>query len=423
MTPLPDKLKSHFLQALLFLLLYLNSRAWFTNTQFVQIPYAQEWFLGLLLAYFLFAVVPRVLWKGSIRYVELALIGLVMLITASSALAAHAYYGQPISFGLIEERRTLSYLVFFPLYDALKAGIVNVAWLLKSVFAIAVLCFVNATAYYSLVATDLGMRQAALDAFQQSESIFRADRTQIGTFYVMLALLYALWRWVENPRQWLWGIAITAFGFHLLIFEQTRQVVFAVVLASLWIIKKRKVLVLRFGAIAAVAAGTAVVVAGDYVAYLYEKYTFLFGVASNLRINLRAQTLASIFGENIWIPHGALSAMWDDGFKRFYGENFYLSDVGIFGTVFRFGVPAAIALAAGYYVYLWQKARHARKTLEVRVFKSFLFTLVILNFFIPIIETAGSEIGLALAVLSHEQLAKDDHPATGTVPLLRRGIS
>ncbi|MEY8213288.1 MAG: hypothetical protein RPR97_02265, partial [Colwellia sp.] len=53
-----------------------------------------------------------------------------------------------------------------------------------------------------------------------------------------------------------------------------------------------------------------------------------------------------------FMPLGALSEMWGGGFHRIYGENFYLADVGIFGTLYRYGLVGLILqiLGAGYII-------------------------------------------------------------------------
>jgi uncharacterized membrane protein YhhN len=43
--------------------------------------------------------------------------------------------------------------------------------------------------------------------------------------------------------------------------------------------------------------------------------------------------------------------MWQDGFIPYFGEHFFLSDVGIFGTLFRFGFLTFLLVPLTLYVY------------------------------------------------------------------------
>jgi hypothetical protein len=36
--------------------------------------------------------------------------------------------------------------------------------------------------------------------------------------------------------------------------------------------------------------------------------------------------------------HGSLSPMWQEGFQRVVGESFFLADIGIIGTSYRYGL-------------------------------------------------------------------------------------
>ena len=84
-----------------------------------------------------------------------------------------------------------------------------------------------------------------------------------------------------------------------------------------------------------------------------EFYTSNFeqGVEDNVRPN----TIAAIFNhlELVkWLPSGSLSLMWQDGFIPYFGEHFFLSDVGIIGTFFRFGLLSFILIPLTLYMYL-----------------------------------------------------------------------
>jgi hypothetical protein len=52
-----------------------------------------------------------------------------------------------------------------------------------------------------------------------------------------------------------------------------------------------------------------------------------------------------------WLPSGSLSLMWRDGFIPYFGEHFFLSDVGIVGTLFRFGFLTFLIIPLTLLVY------------------------------------------------------------------------
>src|SRR6185369_15866487 len=84
---LPKLFKS-FLRILLFVLLYLDSRAWFTKSNFVEIPGGQEAFLAALVVFFGVMVFPKVVLKLSFEATGLfilSVIAFVMLVSAGGA--------------------------------------------------------------------------------------------------------------------------------------------------------------------------------------------------------------------------------------------------------------------------------------------------------------------------------------------------
>ena len=51
--------------------------------------------------------------------------------------------------------------------------------------------------------------------------------------------------------------------------------------------------------------------------------------------------------------------MWNNGFIPYFGEYFFLSDVGVFGTLFRFGFLAFIIIPVSLFLYYrWAKMLH-----------------------------------------------------------------
>ncbi len=71
---------------------------------------------------------------------------------------------------------------------------------------------------------------------------------------------------------------------------------------------------------------------------------------------VRPHTIASVFSHLSlvnWLPSGSLSLMWQDGFIPYFGEHFFLSDIGIIGTLFRFGFLTFLLVPLTLFVYRW----------------------------------------------------------------------
>lgn len=97
--------------------------------------------------------------------------------------------------------------------------------------------------------------------------------------------------------------------------------------------------------------------------------------------------------------------MWDGGFERFYGPNFFLSDVGAFGTVFRYGLLGIILIFL-FYAFCFKTAFRAPSTIEVRAGRLYLLMLIPLNVFIPVIEFLGSTTVIPIAIFLWETAAQ-----------------
>ena len=97
------------LQLLLFVLLYIDSRAWFTKGNFVDPTGGQEAFLAILVLFFLFAVLPKVLLKQKIDVNGLFVLVVIAFVLLVSPIGAWLTYGQPIYAGM--HRRASSALL------------------------------------------------------------------------------------------------------------------------------------------------------------------------------------------------------------------------------------------------------------------------------------------------------------------------
>ncbi|MFC6478930.1 hypothetical protein ACFQDN_23790 [Pseudomonas asuensis] len=81
---------------------------------------------------------------------------------------------------------------------------------------------------------------------------------------------------------------------------------------------------------------------------------YMQSVESGPTDNVRENTIAAIMNhlhQYNWVPSGSLSLMWNDGFKRFFSNYFFLSDVGVMGTLFRFGFLTFAIIPIGLFIH------------------------------------------------------------------------
>ena len=382
------------MRLLLFLLLYVDSRAWFTKDNFVDLTGGQEVFLAILVLFFLFAVLPSVLLKQKIDVQGLFVLIVIAFVLLVSPIGAWLTYGQPVYAGMIEERRVLSFLIFFPVFLAIRSGLVTSRTVLNYVTVSAVLCLLNAAAYYSTA--------SAVEVAQSftSEAEARADRAPIGTGFVLIGTCYVLSRYVEKPKL-RWALLWLAFVIDVFAFDQGRQTIIAVGIASALLMWGQGRALKHAAITCMVGLAVALPFTWRTVLEMWEKYVFLFTLLSHAQ-NLRVDTIHSVLSSNLLVPHGALWAQWDGGFANIFGPNFFLSDIGVFGELFRYGAVLLCILLLGFYGYIYNLIRSLQWNVITRACTAFILITMIIHVFQPVVEHGGFDVGIILAVLANE---------------------
>ncbi|HWE84005.1 MAG TPA: hypothetical protein VG267_03620 [Terracidiphilus sp.] len=354
-----------------------------------------EAFLLLLVLFFLVAVLPKALLRMKLEangMFVLAVIGFVLLVPATGAFLT---YGQPIWAGMIEERRAFGYLIFFPVMLAIRSRLVSPRTVLNYVTGAAVLCVINAVLYYLTV--------SSLQAVESltSETNARADRTPIGTGFILIAVCYSLSRYIETPKL-RWALLWAMFIFDVVALEQGRQTILAVAVATVGLLwgKGKAFKRLVFTCLCAFAAVLPFIWAS--VVRVWQKYVFLFELLSHAQ-NLRVDTLHTVLSRNLLVPHGALWAQWNEGFSRYFGVNFFLSDIGVFGELFCYGAVLLVILLVSYYGYIFWQIRAAEWNTLTRACAATIVILIVLHAFQPVIEQGGFDVAVILAVLTSQK--------------------
>ncbi|WP_312841816.1 hypothetical protein [Stutzerimonas nitrititolerans] len=263
------------------------------------------------------------------------------------AVFAYFTYGQPIVYGLIEERRILFCLGFVPLLLLSKR--------------VSTLQFERALIYAALVAAFLSwcFKFGVIpDLRDEVRSDDRPDRSSIGPFLICFGYFYCIQIWSKGKspindakRNRNLYLVIAALLLVTLVFAtQTRQLIVLCLAFTLFCLRAKAV----------IWAASLCVLLSPF--YLYPSLLEMLGLniefydnaLDGIEDGVRSTTVSMIFDHlNLvnWLPSGSLSLMWQDGFIPYFGEHFFLSDVGIIGTLFRFGFLTFLIVPLSLLVY------------------------------------------------------------------------
>ncbi|WP_312713337.1 hypothetical protein [Stutzerimonas nitrititolerans] len=263
------------------------------------------------------------------------------------AVFAYFTYGQPIVYGLIEERRILFCLGFVPLLLLSKR--------------MSTLQFERALIYAALVAAFLSwcFKFGVIpDLRDEVRSDDRPDRSSIGPFLICFGYFYCIQIWSKGKspindakRNRNLYLVIAALLLLTLVFAtQTRQLIVLCLAFTLFCLRAKAV----------IWAASLCVLLSPF--YLYPSLLEMLGLniefydnaLDGIEDGVRSTTVSMIFDHlNLvnWLPSGSLSLMWQDGFIPYFGEHFFLSDVGIIGTLFRFGFLTFLIVPLSLLVY------------------------------------------------------------------------
>jgi len=387
--------KSFFLKAILFVLIYLNSGALWSNTQLFNIEYLQEIYLSLLVFWSGLYLADKMNLSKKMTSGEAFILILVLFLIVTPAIFSYLNFGQPIYYGFIEERRALSYLIFFPLYQSLSNRTISPIWVINSVLVVCVINGINSIWYFMDIKS-----QYVIDTINTMNA--RYDRTIIGSYYMLFAYIYLYWNWLKMGRYINLPFILLIIVYFIL-FVQTKQIL-AVVLGLTFILillhLKRSVWLIC----AALISFEAIYLIVDIGIY-YEKYDVIIYATLSNEATIRSATASSIIqdlSDNLFIfGKGSLSALWNGGFHPIFGDNFFLSDVGILGTYYRFGV-LALPLSIFYYSFFMKSyfdlGNLRADSIPIAAI-SFVICSMFLNILTPVIEYNGFYMAICLALL------------------------
>ncbi len=282
--------------------------------------------------------------RGTLTKLDLYFFITPFLLMGLSALFAWANYGQPIVLGIGEERRSLSFLMWF-LYDPIRRSF-------KLDFAAQCRAFVWCAAVYLVLGLLVQvLAPGSLLARDIPDLDVRKLRiTSPGECFSFCFLLGVTWFAISGSRAYAIAASVGLAG--LLLIAQTRQITIIVLLFAITgLMFLRPVQILKFGAAGAIA-GTAILMAFnlDPITPLVELIA-PNAVELDLSQNPRGATIEitmNLLMDNLLVGLGNVSVLHDGGlFQRLYGKHFWVNDVGPIGEIFRLGfLWFAFAMAA-----------------------------------------------------------------------------
>lgn len=301
----------------------------------------------------------------------LVMVGLLFLIPP---FFAYLKFHQPVSFGFLEERRTLLDLSYFLVMVSIGSrrgyGEADLEAILKYLFYLTLAWSVaNAFAW---IPRNTGF-SFSVHAEQFAKDFVSADE-RYETRFMEAGFLVPLYPYYLVARgNFLKAVLpILLLVAYMLFINQTRGFGFAIILTFAWIaILRQRLEMLTISALVVVPT---VFILG-YLSYFFYVYAFDGTVAfydyhrnREVRILLR-ETLSDFF-----MPHGALSLQFNEGFYSVYGINIYVSDVGFTGLLFKYGIlffPLAFLMIMIVYLLFAKYKNH---------FSIILMALLLANF-------------------------------------------
>ena len=338
---------------LLIILLLLNSGCFFlTDDKRAGIPYFREIFLLLVVA---FTVCLFVAWKWVYQSrTSLWIIFMGVMLPLMSAVLSNLNFGQPMLYGLFEERRFLEYLVFFPVLFLLLMAQPTQEELGRYFLYIALFCATFGFSYYLGIIPQNAVVSFTVDDWTRYEDLLRPDRYRIGSGFVTLAAFMLMYN--MRDRVTLSGLLMLLYLVaYLWLVMQTRATMLIWAFAGLWIFRKRIDSLMKMSVLGVIILGVSWFMVPEFYIQQYERFhALLFEAAAGPGV--RDRTIATIIdaiSANNFFGMGALSLQWNGGFSRVYNPHFYLSDVGIFGVYHRYGFLTPLVVLVFYGGFIW----------------------------------------------------------------------
>lgn len=313
-----------------------------------------------------------------------------------SALLAYLNFGQPLIYGLLEERRSLAWLSFFLVLFLLIKTKPEQHHLESFFMTSAIFATVIGFLYYFSIIPDNPIPSFARDVKDTGD--LRPNRYRIGAGAVTLAAYILLYRLRDQLS--IKSLALLLyFAAYLWLVVQTRSTMLIWALAAVWVFRKRLDSAAKVALTAGILLGMSYLMFPEFYVQQYEKLLLMYDEAVNSP-GVRDDTIATIMEaqrQNNYIGMGALSLQWNGGFGTLYDPHFYLSDVGIIGVFYRFGflTPLVALLFYGGFIYFMRQVKE--KSPLLNAFQLGFWFSMINMFMSNSIMYGGDNLGITLA--------------------------
>ena len=384
-------------RTLLFILLFLNSACVFlTDNKKAGLPYLREAFIVAVL---LAALSLLLVWKRAHQSkATLWVVCFGLLLPVLSAFLSNAEFGQPVIYGLLEERRSFVYLLFLPVWYLMIKARPTQDELERFFLVSGLACVLVGYLYYLGVLPQNSNVDFTVDEKDYGLNPLRPNRFSIGAAYVSVCAYMLMYR-LRRAYTLRSVVLLLVFASYLWLVLQTRNTMLIWALAGMWIFRRRWSVILKSALAVAAIVLVAYFIAPAFFDDQYQQFNaLLFEATSEGGVReITSDTVLREVKQNYYVGMGALSLQWQNGFARVYSGYFYLSDVGLLGVFYRFGFLTPV-IALFYYIGYWRIIRQCRRKGDLLSALQLDFVLNALNFFLSTsIMYGGDMAGLAIA--------------------------
>jgi len=335
------------------------------NFSFEQHPLALP---GLREAYlivsllFTIGFVLGALYRGRWYAADVTLVALVLALNLICATLAYLSFGQPLPFGVLEERRMGAFLSFFIFLFLIERYRLHPHALLSSIHVAVLIYLILGLVLQTGVLGDLTDRDIPyLDP--------RKYRIFSGTELYMISMAISLVM-IIRFKVWSYVVPLMVGVAGMLLISQTRSAMVVMAAAGIVIFGLSSPLRFLMLAVSSVALLLTALFGGDLLYMLVEDVHALVAAIfpsqgahgppeMSLEDSVRTHTAAIILSElraNDWMGMGSLSLQWNGGFHTVYDRHFFLTDVGVLGELYRFGLLLPLAYGGLFFaIYCFLK--------------------------------------------------------------------
>lgn len=322
---------------LFFLLLMLNSQLWIgASTNPLGIDGVQELFYLFLLLCAVGSLWMQQVSKGCVRRLDVFVLLIALVPSVYGSFAAFLTYGQPLFFGMIEERRIYAVLIYFPIRTMLERKWINMDEFETTVVAIGAIC--------ALLSIGVMLRIVpTLQDINTSEVALRNERISIGSNWIALTIPFLVSSKAAFVRKWRPALLLIVLG-TLIIIIQSRQLILLSFVTTVFVMRGPRAALLISGLVVATyVAFLSIPAFHDRIMIILQLFQEV-GSEQYTQDSWRAQSYKHVFeaAPQALLGHGSLSPYWRGGFERVVGTYFYLADIGLVGTLFRYGLPGIL---------------------------------------------------------------------------------